>query len=296
MTEKALVYVVGCGRSGSTILGYALGNMDRAVDLGEVIDFVKYQGQPNGFGPGTDTYLFWDGIRTRLEHRLGRELDFPRLARLQSRVDTHAALLTSWISGWRAAERIEWRQFLQAFYDTLLEDERFDVYIDSSKYPSRLWHLHFLYGSTHLRIVHLIRDPVDLALSYRWGDQSRTRGFVPCMVYYLFVNLVSCGLIRGFRSSRATRLFFEDFLASSEGEVARIGRSLNLDVGRAVELIAARAPLRRGFVFNGNRVRMQESIVLEARRARPQVVPLYQRWFGDWILRIFRGGFASPRG
>jgi len=39
--KKKLIYVMGCGRSGTTILGVALGKGNKCLDLGEVVNFLK---------------------------------------------------------------------------------------------------------------------------------------------------------------------------------------------------------------------------------------------------------------
>jgi hypothetical protein len=44
MGKKKLIYIMGCGRSGSTILGFILNNGNSCLDLGEVIDFLKRKG------------------------------------------------------------------------------------------------------------------------------------------------------------------------------------------------------------------------------------------------------------
>lgn len=60
--SKRIIYIVGCGRSGSTLMGFALGNIAGALDLGEVMDFLRFRGHPNGFDSDSDNYQFWDGV------------------------------------------------------------------------------------------------------------------------------------------------------------------------------------------------------------------------------------------
>jgi hypothetical protein len=81
-TPKRVIYIAGCGRSGTTILGFALGSMGRTIDLGEVVDFVKFKGRPNGFGPDTPNYSFWDDVMRDVAAKLST-LDFDSLEYMQ---------------------------------------------------------------------------------------------------------------------------------------------------------------------------------------------------------------------
>lgn len=291
---RRILYVVGCGRSGSTILGFALGNLARAIDLGEVLDFVKFRGQPNGFGPETDNYRFWSGLLTGIEKRLGKRIDFDRLRSLQARVDTHTALLLALIPGWRQAERAEWRTFLRALYDTLLDDPRFDIIVDSSKYPSRLWHLQSIYDERSLHVIHLLRDPLALARAFGTGEQSVSRGFVPSMMYYLYINASASLLTLGEKWRSTYRLFYEDFVADPESQLRRICEAFEFDPGASLTLIREERPLPRGFIFNGNRMRVLPSIVLK-KRARDTLRELgWRRRVADVAVRLFRSETGSP--
>ena len=69
--KPKIIYIMGCGRSGTTILGYILGNGEKACDLGELIDFIKREGQPNGFGLETENGQFWHTIRQRMKGDIG---------------------------------------------------------------------------------------------------------------------------------------------------------------------------------------------------------------------------------
>src|SRR5688572_10440001 len=92
--SKRIIYIAGCGRSGTTILGFALGSIGRAIDLGEILDFVKFKGRPNGFGPGTPNHEFWDSVMRNVSSKLGG-LDFDTLEFMQRKLDSHQALLRS---------------------------------------------------------------------------------------------------------------------------------------------------------------------------------------------------------
>jgi hypothetical protein len=289
-----ILYIAGCGRSGTTILGFVFGNMARAVDLGEVLDVIKFKGRPNGFGPETPNHQFWEGVIRDVQEELGG-LDYVKLAALQSRLDTHWAVLKLRL-GWRppAAELTEYRRFLRVLYDRLQADERFDVLIDSSKYPSRLDHLRHIYPDDRVRVLHVVRDPIDLARAFRNPEQSQPKSFGETLLYAFAVNTLVAWVSRGLGCGRYVRMQYEAFVARPEHQVRQVADAFGLDALQAIHRISAGEPLLRGFIFNGNRMRTQATVRLE--RRAPVSLPersLVQRCITRLFSRLFGSSMTS---
>lgn len=261
-SKKKIIYVVGCGRSGTTLLGFVLGNSTSTLDLGEVLDFVRFRGCPNGFGPGTENYAFWQSVFRRVESDMG-EIDFVRLARLQSAVDSHRSLLPLVVLGnmFRKRDLVEYRRFLRALYDGIQAESSADVLIDSSKYPSRLTHLREIYPDDRVHVVHLIRNPIDLARALASSEQSKPRSFLQALFYFFVINIFSLMATRGLTRERCVRVHYEDLVSRPEATLERLGDTFSIDTAPAISKIQKREPLHRGHVFNGNRMRMKGHVV-----------------------------------
>ena len=285
---KRILYIAGCGRSGSTILGFALGSIARTIDLGEVLDFAKFRGRPNGFGPATENYRFWNAVSRDVGAKLGG-LNFDSVAHLQRNLDSHRFLLQSLLTGEKAGRDglNQYRGYLAALYERLLEDERFDVIIDSSKYPSRLRHLLHIFPDDTVCVVHLMRNPIDLADAFRKNEQSRKKSFMGAMMYYWVVNALVARVTRSLGPRRCQRIYFEDFIAQPVEVIESICNAFGLDATQAVDRIRRHQPLPHGFVFNGNRVRVQETVRLKSRskgKAQRTVVErAIERMFEAWF-------------
>jgi hypothetical protein len=288
--SKRIVYIAGCGRSGTTILGFALGNMGRAIDLGEVLDFVKFKGSPNGFGPDTANYKFWDNVRSDVASKLCG-IDFDSLKSLERKLDSHQALLRSVLLAGRAQPGglEQYRGFLKALYERLLKDDRYDVFIDSSKYPSRLHHLLRVFEDETVCVVHLMRNPIELARTFRKDKQSGRKSFLETMLYFFVVNTLIVRVTRGLDESRYQRLYFEDLIAEPVQQVDRIAKAFGLDATMVLQRIRDNLPLPRGFIFNGNRMRVRESVRLERRLEVAPALTVTERAFE----RAFDAWFGS---
>jgi hypothetical protein len=223
-----------------------------------------------------------------VESRLGG-LDFERLARWQKRLDSHQALLRPLFLG--GAERrqglTQYRAFLAVLYERLLEDDRFNVFIDSSKYPSRLQHLLRVFTDDTVCVVHLMRNPIELAKTFRKNEQSGKKSFIEVMLYYFVMNSLVIRVTRSLGEARYQRVDFEDFIAEPVEQIKRLAEAFGLDATDALDKIRGHQPLPRGFIFNGNRMRVQEAVRLERRpkvaAQRTLVESAFERALAAWF-------------
>lgn len=294
MKKKKIVYIVGCGRSGSTLLGFALGNAAGALDLGEVIDFARFEGAPNGFESETENYQYWQDIQHRLEAELG-PIDFDALRKMQMAVDCHASFLPVLLLGtrYRHKSHLPYQKYVKYLYEAIQKDEQHDAFIVGSKYPSRLLHLRRIYPDQRIHVIHLIRNPVDLVQAFRNKEQGKTKSFGQTMLYFFAINVFSVLASMGLGKGRYLRVHYEDLIAAPENELSRIGSTFGLDTAPAIEKISKGLPLERGYVFNGNRMRMNDQVVFRKRARKAEKRKVLERFFERLAGLMFGGATAK---
>jgi hypothetical protein len=285
---KKLLYIGGCGRSGSTILGLALGNVDRALDLGEVVDFARFEGKPNGFEAGTANYAYWRQIVSEVSADIGR-CDWSELRRLTSRYDSHAGLLLHLISFGLLPRRgrARYYAYISSLYRRIVDTKGVDVFIDSSKYAGRLYHLAKAVGQDSITVVHLIRNPVDMARSMRTDLQGRGKGWIVGLTYYFAINLMIKAVIRRARL-RHVVIRYEDFVADPARSLRAIGDVSRIDVEPLVAMVTEEKPLELGYIFNGNRMRLEPSVTVRRtpnnRKANGTWAEILVTRVSDWLF------------
>jgi hypothetical protein len=265
---KSILYIGGCGRSGTTVLGFVLGNIGSSLDLGEVVDFARFEGAPNEFAPGSANYEFWARIRQDLEREIG-PIDWNRLRRLSSRYDSHLGAIISLLTlgFFPRRGRGDYDRYLQSLYGLLQNSTEADVLIDGSKYAGRLYHLGRIFGSSRVRVVHLIRNPIDMARSMQGPDQTGSHGKPAALLYYFMVNAMIKSTLRRLRL-RSSQIWYEELVADPQRSLQTIEDGCGVNTQRSIQKVCAQAPLERGFIFNGNRMRLQETIVLKGMAPR----------------------------
>lgn len=272
---------MGCGRSGTTIMGFILGNGETCLDLGEVADFLKRKGEPNGFEPETPNGRFWKAVTAHVVGGLPDVFE-ENISSSLTAVERHAHFVPL-LCGFVSKDKIrKYRQYVQFVYDGVKKEAgEYSFFIDSSKYPGRAYLL-----AKHLKmydvcIIHLVRHPVKLIRSF--GDKEKKQGnknLLSANLYYFVINLF-CLLVKLTCSNTPfIKVKYEDVIARPAETLDEIAKRLKVNLDGPIRKIREGGPLDRGFIFNGNRMRIKEKVVLRA-PGEPKSAPGF-----DWALTM----------
>lgn len=207
-----LVFIAGCGRSGTTLLGQLLGEFDGFINVGEAVRYLfdRNKELPCGCGMAATECPFWkDTFRTfppELERAGSKSLrirSFPSLF-LRTR-------------GNRVPPGLEpIRAELGDIYRNIVRDTGHRVIVDTSKYPSTAL-LAALIPNVELHVVHVVRSPHSVVASW-----TRKNGYLAVhppgkvVSWWWAYNVLSEALQSRAKTYRLVR--YEDF-ASNPGPV-----------------------------------------------------------------------------
>ncbi len=170
-----LLYVGGCGRSGSTLLDRALGQIPGVCAVGEVVH-LWHRGLMEdhlcGCGAPFSACSFWTEVGEVAFGGWG-EIDAGALRELQRSVDRNRFIPLMLARGWSPGYRHRLRRYgehLARLYRGIARVSGADVIVDSSKHASYAYLLREVPG-VDLRVIHLVRDPRGVA--YSWTKEVR---------------------------------------------------------------------------------------------------------------------------
>jgi hypothetical protein len=257
VSRPKVIYVMGAGRSGSTILGVTLGNSSGVFYAGELDAWLARSGQPQLQDP--ERMRFWAAVQAQVGG--ARELYGTQAQRAIER-----SLSVFRIQLWPVRRRLRgpYRRVAESLYRAVQSVSGAEVIVDSSHYPLRAAELQALTG-IDLYLVFLLRDPQSVVASFNRRDVAQYRkDTLTSNVYLWLTTLLS--VIVFLRHPRERRLFvrYEDFIADPSGVVSLIAG-----------MTGAHAPppdfsaLRTGLPFQGNRVIHSEVLALESRPPKP---------------------------
>lgn len=251
-----VLYVMGAGRSGSTIFGVTLGNCEGVFYAGELDAWLSRSGEPQL--EGAERERFWAEVRDRVPDAgalYGREAE--------RTIERSLSLLR--VGRWAARRRLSapYRRVAEALYRAVASAAGTPYIVDTSHYPLRARELQALPG-IDLYLLFLARDPRSVVASFNNTDVAQyTKSTLTTNVYLWLTNLLA--LIVFMRQPRDRRLFvrYEDFVGDPAGVLASV-------LGAAGVSVPAPdfSRLRTGIPFQGNRLIRSEVIALEPKAPR----------------------------
>ena len=230
-----ILYILGRGRGGSTVLANVLGEIDGFFSAGEVRylwDPVVVRQSPCGCGAPIGDCPVWSKVLAKLD-----DVDLERVVHWQHEIVRESNVLRLLRRGerrrWPALEN--YASVTARLYRTIKEVTGCEVVVDSSKRPSYAAFIRVLKGCDPY-FVHLVRDP--RASAYSWharryasahGDEVTRRNAFDSTLRWDLLNLGSEILRTRATRDRFMRLRYEDFATSPRETVmdicALIGRA-----------------------------------------------------------------------
>ena len=251
-----VVYVMGAGRSGSTILGVALGNCDDVFFAGELNTWLPRSGVPSREDP--ERTQFWSGVRDEVGG--ATELFGGRTTCL----DRSSALLD--LRKWPARRRLRapYRRVSESLYHAIKRATGVSHIVDTSHYPLRALELKALRG-IDLYILYLVRDPRRVVESLGRRDVPERTFNVPTSNLYLWLtHVLAVFVFLRHRQDRRLLVRHEDFLANPERVLSQILHRVDSSAEPPES-----TSLSTGIPFHGNRLLGSEVVVLEHRAEVP---------------------------
>ncbi len=253
-----VVYVLGAGHSGSTILGLTLGNCEGVFFAGEVARWLRYDGRP--LLEGEERERLWARVRKRVEVP-------PELLKRGARpLEQSTALLRvrTWPAQWR--RRRAYRRVTRDVYRAIAEVTGAGHVVDTSHFPRRARHLQRI-EEIDLYLLFLVREPQSVVASYGVeGVPHKQTWKAPAANAYLWLTyLLSLGVF--LRQPRAKRLFVrhEAFIADPAGVLGQILQAI-CSSSEIPDLSA----LQTGLAFQGNRLLRTDVVALKAHPEEPR--------------------------
>jgi hypothetical protein len=289
-----VIYVMGAGHSGSTILGLALGNCSDSFYAGEVDEWLLVSGTPS-LG-GAERTEFWGEVREAMRDAGAQELFGGEVNRL---IERSSSLLR--LDRWpvRRAKLRRYRQVSEDLFKAIARTAGASHVVDTSHFPLRARELQKLDG-IELYLVLLVRDPQDVVASNvreisRHEVAERRIRILTMNANLWLTHLLS--VLVFLRQPRERRVFVrhESFLADPEGVMRQILDSLGTGV-TPPDMTA----LRGGVALQGNSLIMSQTIAVK-RSTRPtarwsRMTELLQLCWRPLLARLQPAATAGSQG
>ena len=246
---------MGAGRSGSTILGVALGNCDGFFFAGELDKWLPRSGRPR---LQDDRRVdFWRSVRERVS-----EDDALAGGRTHRYLERSSGLLRIGRLARLRRLRPSYRRTMCELYGAIAATAEATCLVDTSHYPLRARELQALDGIDMFLLLQ-VRDPRDVIASFARDDVAE-RSFGPSTTraYLLLTHLLSAWVFLKHPRARRLVVFHEDLIERPDGVL----RSVLEHIGSPAR-VPDLSSLSTGIPLHGNRLIEEDIVSLEARDA-----------------------------
>jgi hypothetical protein len=120
---------MGGGRSGTTLLDIALGNLEGAFSLGEIHKFLKFEGIPHGAQKEDDRWAFYKkNIYSKILNDTDK--DFLKIVnKTANKIEYHTSYLYTLFNLHRKAEQGSYKIFINKLFTLLFKETGKDILI-----------------------------------------------------------------------------------------------------------------------------------------------------------------------
>jgi len=299
METIPIIYIMGYGRSGSTVLDAVLGNHPRIFSTGELVNLPGAGWIQNQFcscHQRVRECRLWSavfdewianngGISVQayhdIQHRLFRFRHWPRLlAQLRQKSSMFLAYETATLALFRAIRRVSGRSII----------------VDSSKYATRALALSHMRG-IDLKLIHLVRDIRGVAWSLRKTYLKNEGAGLQCdfhsmpawktSLLWMLSNLEAHHVRQRLGAVNSRLIHYEDFVSEPETVLSSIGMMVETDFFDQARMIRSGASFSPEHLVAGNRLRMNKSLKLtldsEWKAKLPDKDRLVCMLLGGWL-------------
>jgi hypothetical protein len=280
-----VLYVMGMGRSGSTLLDILIGSHSDAVGTGELANLVSRgwsHGDRCACGMDATVCSFWSAVREQWVSEVGSD-PTAEYERLQESAERTRRL--PWIGSRPTPDDPVVNRYgvlTTALFHAIERVSGKTVIVDSSKSPARALALSRLPGVDAF-VVHLVRDSRAVAWSFaKHFDQDPTAGIQleqpgfagwRSALRWDLINTQSEWVRTQLPRGRSIRVRYEDLMDDPRGTIERIGALVGLDLSGLGEAVGAGARVPISHPVSGNRLRMDGSVQLLADEAWVGLMP-----------------------
>lgn len=284
-----ILYVMGTGRSGTTILEVLLTNVDGISGTGELKHIFRdgyLRGLPCACGKLGYECELWSGVLGSA--RWSRE-DCVRYGAAIEALEGHRNFPRVYLG---AIDRRKASLHVQATTEILRSVRRFTgsrVIVDSSKYPARALLLARMYP-TKVRVLCITRSAAGLIAAFQKKNdgEQRPKSRLEAAIYFLYV-LLCMRLVRARLGERCLTIRFEDMTRDPISVLSRIESWSGISLARARAKLAAGDSFRVGHIVTGNRLRKKGRVNFDpsSSKTSPSNRALLDKALA-WILERYR--------
>jgi len=299
-----VLYIMGYGRSGSTVLDIVLGNHPDVESVGELINLPRSAWINNEFcacGQRANECQYWVNVKQEWIKRTGMS-DIYAYAALGEALQRQRLRFQGFVQPDCSSHEFQvYAEQTRALYESIRKVSGKSIIVDSSKNPLRAFVLSFIPG-IDLHLIHLVRDGRGVAWSLKKSFTKNEKAGVQIdlkshpiwrsAITWSLANIQSAWVRQQLEEKKSIQVKYEDFIAEPGKILFQIGQLIGLEFDEVVMALDAGDSMKVGHTVAGNRLRMSCAVKLRLDEEWKQKMSQIELWqfsaIAGWILRKYR--------
>ena len=255
-----IIYIIGAGRSGTTLLDIILGNTANIFSAGELNRFAILDGRPPLVRDET-VDQFWKQVKENLKKENIEDLNLYK--NISKQFEFHTSVL-NFTAKRKRLFNIYTNYQKKIFCNVsklALQQYNKTIISDSSKYPMRALQLSKIFGS-NVSFIYIKRNPFAVVKSFQKKDiEQPPKNRINANIYLLAVNAIANKVVKEVKKkSKVAIITYDDLVKEPIVTLNKIEKTLDINLQEAKDLIETNQPLKVGLLFDGNRLRLKNQI------------------------------------
>ena len=271
MNKPLVVYIMGCGRSGTTILDIILGSHSGFLSVGELNNFKEAWLKKKICSCGVSVQ----------ECEIGKNIGNLFLNKLdlyRYNIERQRSLGKHFFNLYDPQKLQVYNFYIYTIFNKIKKTSFARVIIDSSKSVGRAFAL-LKNDMIKVKVIHLIRDPRGVCYSFQKKNIiTPEKNVFVFLLYWNIINLLGSlvGLLYG--KKYVLRIKYEDIVSNYNKTLDQLAVFLEEDLTDLKKKLKESMPLDKGHISSGNRIRTQKQPVkLKSDFEWLIKLPLYKR-------------------
>ncbi len=269
MTEGKIkvIYCMGSGRSGSTLLNIILSNHSKIFGAGEINSIQRINQEKFNCSCGNRFVEcdFWGGVMDKWKKAEQKETPAETISKIHG-IDNFKSPI-AWIKyllNYPFQSRF-FKNYLEStynFYKAMIEESGRPVIMDISKNPLRALVLN-AHPKIDLRLIHLVRDGRGVAWSINKYDKTdiRQKPVWRAALFWTVINL-QANFVRK-RVKDSGLVLYEDLVKFPEKTINSIAQIADVDPTSIIHSLKGNLAQEESHIMAGNKLRRQRNITLK---------------------------------
>ncbi len=302
MNNNHLVYIMGRGHSGSTVLDLLLGNSNEIESVGEFISGCVSYNRKCSCGKDFKSCNYWMKIRKNYEK--SNNFKWEESCKQVKKISHIKYFIKILFASLNNSEFIEYAIINNKLFHSIAQNSNKRYVVDSSKEVTR--GLFLLKYTCNTKIIHLVRNPESI-LSSNYYRIKNGKGFkflrktyenknlMPLLLFmscfgWIIGNLLAELIkIRFYNKKRVLIIRFEDLNNDSSNTLKQISDFIEVDLEPIIINIQRKIEMEIGHNIGGNHMRMQGKFYFkkgnEIKRPLPKIYKILTRLIA-WPLML----------